>query len=554
MDNNNSNYFIAVGGTGERVARAVMHLCDCGQFGIGDQFGNNRVKEIKLMIIDPDEGNGNKKSLNRMLDRYCDCYDWFWDDNCNFFSTKISKAILDSGDIKADWAVSPVKGAPGQSANDKPYTLNDYLTNEDVPVATNFMRALYNREEYELKNMKDGFFAHPSIGAHTFARWLESSPEFQSLLEGIRGGLMHGDVKVFIAGSAFGGTGASGFPAVAKKIRSFVDQLPGRTNNEVIISGAFFLPYFTFEYRDIDNNQVDEEGSIKYEHFLKAAKNALSFYDTYKSDRSFNRVYVLGAPSKGGVVMTRNFYADKGEGQDNWPHMLELFGALSAKDFFEADDASFQSEVPDRPYWYGAGVVKDSFGQLEWKDLPNSQNFERLLNRFLLMSYIYVPAVINHFIEQKNGSTVIRSYKEHGKSFEPIASKPFINGAFIGKDWSDEFRKTGYTRFVGLNDYFFGHAKWYSQLISGFQRRGYGQVIFKQLIKGDILQKRAKNEWNTETLEDDLGLSVIGVDSFKYGSITPDLNRKISTNQNDVNGAIGVLIRGIYDTVSKYIR
>jgi|GEM_PF-5243493 len=546
-----TNYLIAIGGTGERVMRALTHLCDCGHLD---------VNEIKLLIIDPDKDNGNCKSLKKILDTYSKCRKNFAAAGNPLFRTDIAKVLTGRNGANPEWAVSPVTGAPGQNG-DNPYHLNDYVTFEGNADAMNFIKAIYSEEEYAEKDMNEGFFAHPSIGAHTFARWLDQSEEFGDVLTDIALNLQTGNVKVMIIGSAFGGTGASGFPAVARKIRTHVQGLKGTGGNEVFISGEFFLPYFTFLQVDEQNNPIGEN-SIQFGDFLKAAKNALSFYGDNNSADAFDRIYVLGAPSDNNVKIIRNFYADKGEAQDNWPHMLELFGALGVKEFFEMEDAalSLPDGTPRVPRWVGTGVARDDFYDIEWNDLPNSDNLKTLLNRFLLMSYIYIPSVLSHFMQNSGGQIRLKEFRD-AKTFDPINRKPFSKGSLINNGWNDSsggFAEEAFKRLLELNEYFHEHAQWFNRLLTVFSPDGNsGQLLFNHLLMGNVLNHRAQNAWHTTPYTDNIGQQMVVGGNFKYGDIIADIYQNVPREihaDKDVHAAIGELVRGVYKQMGKYIQ
>lgn len=54
-------YLIAVGGTGMRCLESFVHLCAIGMFA---------DKEIKILTIDTDAANGNKRRAEELVNRY----------------------------------------------------------------------------------------------------------------------------------------------------------------------------------------------------------------------------------------------------------------------------------------------------------------------------------------------------------------------------------------------------------------------------------------------------------------------------------------------------
>src|ERR1041385_6511722 len=59
-----TNYFLGVGGTGARVAEALIHCCAMG-------FG---PKDLFILLVDPDQGNGNLDRTVMLLKHYDEAY------------------------------------------------------------------------------------------------------------------------------------------------------------------------------------------------------------------------------------------------------------------------------------------------------------------------------------------------------------------------------------------------------------------------------------------------------------------------------------------------
>jgi len=421
------------------------------------------------------------------------------------------------------------------------------------------LKAHYSKEEAEEKDLSEGFFAHPSLGAHSFARWL-SSNKFKGFLDALRQSLAQNNVKVFVVGSAFGGTGAAGYPAVAAMLRDAVKDLD-IGDNKLIISGAFYLPYFSFLTKDKKGNSIDGNGSIDQDRFLKAAKNAMNYYKDNKAIDNFDKIYVLGAPSGGGVKIARNYNADRGAEQDNWPHKLELFGALAVKNFFDSSNELCVKPAGAETQWLGITVNKANFDDIEWPDLPYSVGLNGRINKLLLMSCIYVHSVLNPFITKTSegyfDNSEFKLDYEKGKNFAPINKVPFNNGKFFGKAWSDEFKKEEmFKRFIKLNDYFVNHAEWFCQLFSEFEydlsdagvEPRYGKALFKKLIKRDILQRRVENPWNEEIFAANIGAEIVDGQNYEHDAINDDINNSTANlvKSRDIEVAIGELIRAVF--------
>ena len=157
------------------------------------------------------------------------------------------------------------------------------------------------------------------------------------------------DAKIFLTGSIFGGTGASGFPTIAKLIKSALDGKPIAAQ----IGGALILPYFTF----IDDG--DAVLKAKAEHFLMNTQAALEYYQRSDKDLVYNAIYLIGDDSQ---VQLKNFSLG-GKAQQNAQHFIELYAALAAIHFF-----GNSTEGDGRAQFFRLDRANNP---LKWADLPD---------------------------------------------------------------------------------------------------------------------------------------------------------------------------------------
>ena len=539
-------YIIGVGGTGVRVARALIHLCDCGHIDVKD-------KEIKVLIIDSDENNGNKRELEEALKSYSERREDFNPDgNYPLFKTKLTAAV---GTNK--WSVSPVKEKKRNVEGElEEMSLEEYIKSEEVKGKDkdlNLMKALYSKKEYSKFKITQGFYAHPAIGALTFERWLNTDADFQNFLKRLKETLLtDASVKVFIVGSVFGGTGASGLPAVARKIRAHAGK-------KLIMAAGVFMPYFIFSSRvsaDIgeeERERIKARVEIDFAGFTKAAKSALKFYKDTPS-LGFNQIYALGASEDDSVRIVRNKHCPEGGEQNNWPHMLELFGALAVKDFF---DRSFDVDKTISQ-WVGIGVKKDSFSKIEWKDLPCSKGLKEKINAFLLLSYLFVPSFLNRFINSKDGDLkegVLRVFKDC--DFMPLKVPPFASKPLLGAgSWRSDFdAEKG--KLVNLNEYFITHADWFRRLLHDFDEEN--KLIFTGLLgDGYVINQKVKLPWNVYDMKTngrvELGEkmtkgSTEAVKKFTHRNANDTIYQGLKSDYKrlDVNEAISLVLSDLYN-------
>ena len=562
-----SNYVIAIGGTGIRVLRSIVHLCDCGHID---------VDELKVLIIDPDLANGSRDAVRRLIADYNDCRgDMQGADDKKFplFKTRLTEAI------KENLSLTPVTGPDGGQLTTK-YHIKDLVSRggKASDAETNFMKALYSHEEYAELDMSEGFFAHPSIGALAFARWLENSDYVRDMLENMRHdiGSKGEDVNVFIVASSFGGTGASGFPSVASKIKKALKDYPDKFH----IAGAFLLPYFSFMRKEEGKQILDPK------KFLEGAKNAMVYYREYRATEAFDKVYVLGAPDaedgNKSLRIIRNKYADKGAEQDNWPHVVELFAALAAKECFATSvgDMLKDKDKNHARNWVGISLDKASFFDMKWSDLPYGEDLRKSLSKFLLFNYIFIPAVLNEFMQRTSDGLKKKTLDEGKVNWPSITRAPFTKGReWDEKDFGDN--SDGLAKFKRLLKYFNGQAIWLYRLLTEYEHEadkiGKGGQLFNGFFVHGMLKDRyliaqafEKNEGDTfseitkkfiKNSADNIGAGkdaafLIGSRiawSAVYSDIFNCVHNDI-TKESDINVAIRQLLQSVFNQVAKRIR
>ena len=97
-------------------------------------------------------------------------------------------------------------------------------------------------EEFQLP-LDEGFRARPSIGAAAGCLVFSKTIHFgKYVFEAIESAKSGNSVKIFLSSSIFGGTGAAGFPSIARVIRRMAEQ-EGLSQN-IQIGGCLMLPYF----------------------------------------------------------------------------------------------------------------------------------------------------------------------------------------------------------------------------------------------------------------------------------------------------------------------
>ena len=191
-------YAIGIGGTGAKCLESLIHLAAAGM------MPDNKA-ELYVLFVDPDEANGSLARAKSTLNHY------------KTFSTNErlkQPSLLQTKVISTDNPVwTPFNKVPNPSLED--FVSFGILKGKNKPAA-NLFEVLYSKRERETKLGK-GFRGHPSIGSSIMAQTALGADEpwktFRALVKADT------DAKVFLAGSIFGGTGASGFPTIAQLVK-----------------------------------------------------------------------------------------------------------------------------------------------------------------------------------------------------------------------------------------------------------------------------------------------------------------------------------------------
>lgn len=322
-------YAIGIGGTGSKCLESLIHLAAAGMMP-------DKKQELYVLFVDPDKANG---SLARAV-KTLECYKKF------FNNPQLAQPHLLQTKIDPD--TTPIFSPFDQGNDDKPDLAKffDYaalkLANDG---AAHLFEVLYSENE-RATPLHEGFRGHPSIGAAVMAQTVFEGDgpwkTFQAKVAKDR------NPKIFLAGSIFGGTGASGFPTIAKLIKDALDGKPIAAQ----IGGALILPYFTF------NDTGDpKQLKAKAEHFLMNTQAALAYYRN--KDLSYNAIYLMGDDSQ---VQVQNFSLG-GKAQQNAQHFIELYAALAAIHFFGNDGAA-----DGGPQYFRLDRANEP---LNWADLPD---------------------------------------------------------------------------------------------------------------------------------------------------------------------------------------
>ena len=362
------NFIIGIGGTG---AKCIEHLLHCCAAGLGP---NN----LWAGMVDQDEANGNVSRTKILLSKYINLRSSLRDEGkhdlseeSNLFKTNI---ITNNDSV---WL--PLKGADP--------TLEEVISyNVLKPEVRGLIDCLYDPEE-KRQNLSEGFRARPNIGAAAMLATTsnEDDPFWSQIYKAIDAARGGEQVRVFIISSIFGGTGASGFPNIARRIKQI--QIDKNVTSNFHLGGALMLPYFNYQ---VPEENMEGELFAKPEEFLDQTKGALQYYSKlFENDKIFDQVYVTGWDP---LSKLSNFKMG-GNLQNNPPLFPELYAALGALRFFSEDNS-----IKDNQEIFHIG--KNDSGDILWTDVPNvssnlnsKENLSKLIRFAFTYNWMYGPAL-----------------------------------------------------------------------------------------------------------------------------------------------------------------
>jgi hypothetical protein len=320
-----SYYLIAVGGTGAKIAEAAVHLTAAGVI----------PGPLVVLFVDGDEGNG---SVNRAIDtvkKYCKCQGLF-DSRVDPFRTTVTLlqdkpwSPIDS-DAKT---LGRIFGFPTLARRE-----------QDV------MRCLFSDGEIDL-DLTEGFRARPAIGSAVWAHEVNwtGAEGFGALRGQIGQEPQSAPVKVVLAGSIFGGTGASGVPTIAKLLSQQFANCQ--------IAMFPLLPYFTYGDVGLDG-KITADPTL----FISNTKEALKYYGKRGYLDFCHSIYLIGDEYPALMLKPAVGRRD----QCNEPHYLELVAALGIAHFFKAQANQNSLYLTARK----EGLL------MQWEDLPAEKPTEK---------------------------------------------------------------------------------------------------------------------------------------------------------------------------------
>lgn len=436
-----SYYLILLGGTGARCGEIFVHMCANGYFA---------GSSIHMLYIDSDEDNGNAQAFRKLVDLYKDCRSRYHNNvspiPC-FFQTDITLRTVNPVTDKMIFRDIANLGQTDVA---------------DIRAANALMRALYSDEECATK-ISDGFFARPNVGAALF------SAKIDEIMAGLLRDIYISqqdmkNVKIFMIGSLFGGTGASSLPTISRYLKQKLyaestDQLIG---DKLKIGGCMALPYFSFS-REKQKNEIDvDDVKIEANKFATKTRSALEYYkkvDANPEHKTFDSLYFLGHDGHD----VRGIYNTGGSGQRNMPHIVEFYAAMAAVTFFETSaEGRFFAVVPER------GITWNDFYRDKWC----------FFHFYVMMRFSVVlhSLILEELFDYTDSNKLRKQAKNIPWFYDFLDGKDKPKGSDKNKDF-DESKLFDY--FKSISSYCSEYVRWFAEL----NLKGIGEQMDSSLRK-----------------------------------------------------------------------
>lgn len=342
-------FVFCIGGTGLRVMKSITMLMASG-------LSTNGYTIVPI-IIDPHIGLDERGNLNNLLDSYQRVYDnTIKIPNGNgetlpalegFFNSRILR--LHQLDQKN---ASYEDGSFGDDFNK--YIETEKLGNDDIN--KHLIKMLFSTKNLTNK-LDEGFRGSPNVGTVVLGNMIEDSEWYDAFKRHSE----KGD-RAFIISSIFGGTGASGFPLMEKKIK----ESSSEAVSELTLGAVTVLPYYGLRDPQKTNSNIDSQ------NFYTKTKAALAYYyDHTLSDY----LYYAGETSM------RAVYDNNESEQKDTANFIELTAASALFDFLK------QPENPQSQQYLSRSIAHNE-DSMTMEDLGDGFNeIVKSVADFALLSY-----------------------------------------------------------------------------------------------------------------------------------------------------------------------
>lgn len=291
-------FVFCIGGTGLRVMKSITMLMAGG-------MDTNGYTVIPI-ILDPHLDLEERKNLDSLIEKYKDVRNRINNGYTSRLETLPGFFYSEIGNLAGDTGKNHEAGT---NERFKSYIGQTNLQTDDLNyrlVETMFSTRNLNSP------LSVGFKGNPNVGTVVLGDIIEKSNWYRNFKS-----QCEKDDRIFIISSIFGGTGASGYPLLEKKIR-LAEEQPALKN--ALMGAVTVLPYYALKDPDPTGSDIDSAS------FYTKAKAALTYYDgTVKSDY----LYYVGEKS------LKQTYDNDEKRQDDKANFIELVAASALFDFLK---------------------------------------------------------------------------------------------------------------------------------------------------------------------------------------------------------------------------
>ncbi len=327
-------FVFCIGGTGLRVMKSITMLLAAGMDAKG--------YTIVPVLIDPHMDLEEKRNLQTLIGEY---------------ETVYNNVILSDGK-----RLNPIRGFFGSDIADLA-KLNGQQNDISEPIAEKrsfgqylnvgnlnsedvnkyLVQTLFSQANLD-NDLSVGFKGSPNVGTVVLGEMIKGADWFQAFCNACQ----KGD-RIFIISSIFGGTGASGYPLLEKKVRNSTDH---PNVKDAIMGAVSVLPYFSLEDPSTTDSDIDSA------NFLTKTKSALAYYE--QSVQSDYLYYV-------GEQGMKTTYANDEKKQEDKAHFVELIAATALFDFLSKTDKPDKTQALSR-------AIKEDVESLSVSSLGDAYN------------------------------------------------------------------------------------------------------------------------------------------------------------------------------------
>jgi hypothetical protein len=291
-------FVFCIGGTGERVMKSITMLMAAG-------MSTNGYTVIPV-IIDPHLDLDEKTNLQTLNDKYIAINKSLKKDEnapIGYFNSEMQLI----GNINTQ-----TNNVNKEAGDDRPFSEFLNVGNLGKNSLNNYLvQTLYTTDSLNSR-LSVGFRGNPNVGTVVLEEMLSGASWYDAFKNHCGQ-----DDRVFIISSIFGGTGASGYPLLERKIRETKDS---QTVSKVFMGAVTVLPYYGLTDAKKNNSKIDSA------NFKTKAKAALAYYEnTVKSDL----LYYVGESE------LQAYHENDEKKQEDKANFIELVAASALFDFLQ---------------------------------------------------------------------------------------------------------------------------------------------------------------------------------------------------------------------------